>query len=166
MKNKDTHIDHRKVLHEWSTPEFISFKRGKTWYIVAGIFMATLVGYAVFSRNTTMAIVFIMISVLFMLLEHKSPRIVNVIINDMGIEYDGTYYPFNHINSFWIVYHMPFIRALYLRINVGRRFKILKIELNEENPVLIRNILIKEVPEIEGAEEPMLDVLIRLLRLQ
>ena len=166
MKNKDKHVDHRKVLHEWNTPEFVSFKRGKTWYIVAVSIMAALIGYAIFSGSITMAIAFVMVSVLFMLMEHKSPREIRVIITDLGIEYDRVFYPYHHINSFWIVYHMPYVRAMYLRISVGKRFKLVRIELDEQNPVEIRSTLIKEVPEIEGAEEPIMDILTRLLRLQ
>ena len=101
-----------------------------------------------------------------MLIEHKHPRIVKVIVTDMGIEYDGTFYPFHHINAFWTVYHPPYVRAMYLRINVGKRFKIIRIELYDQSPVVIRETLIKEIPEIEGAEEPLMDTLTRLLRLQ
>ena len=166
MKNQDKHIDHRTVLHEWDTPEFISFPRGKKWYIVAGTIAVALIAYAVFSQSITMAIVFVLITALFMLTEHKTPRDVRVAITDMGIEYDGKFYPYHHINAFWMVYHPPYVRSMYLRISVGRRFQVLKIELDDQNPIEIRKILINEIPEIEGADEPLMDILIRLLRLQ
>jgi len=38
--------------------------------------------------------------------------------------------------------------------------------LNEQNPVEVRQMLARELPEIEGGEEAMTDLFIRLLRLQ
>ena len=162
QKQKD---DHRKILFSWQTPEFIAFSRGRTWYIVAGIFMAGIITYAILSGSITMALAFLMVCILFMLIQHKQPRLVDVIISDMGIQYDRTFYPFHHINAFWIVYHPPYIRSLYLRISEGKRFKIVHIQLDAQSPIVIREILIKEIPEIEGAEEPLIDTLIRVLRL-
>jgi len=49
---------------------------------------------------------------------------------------------------------------------MGRRYEYIKIELENMSPVVIRDLLIKEIPEIEGADEPMIDILTRLLRLQ
>jgi hypothetical protein len=67
-QNKNKHKDHRTTLLEWETPEFVPIPRSKVWYIVAGVIMGALITYALFSGNLTIAIVFIMIVVLFLLL--------------------------------------------------------------------------------------------------
>jgi len=159
-------LDHRKVLHEWDTPEFIPTPRGKTWYIVAGTILGLLVLYGIISKSITMVLVFIAFALVFLLLEKRQPQQLRVQVTDMGIGYHGEFYPYHHINSFWIVYHPPYIQVLYLKIRRGKRFYNIKIELNHENPSEIRQLLMNEIPEVEGAGEPIMDLLARLLRLQ
>lgn len=166
MSKQNNEIDHRQVLLEWETLEFMPLKRGKTWYLVAGLIIFVLLTYATVSQSLTMALVFVMIAFLFMLIEHKRPRHLRAIVTDMGLEFDGNFFPYHHINAFWIVYHPPYVRTLYLRVKQGRRYEIVKVELNHMNPVELRAILIREIPEIEGADEPMIDILTRLLRIQ
>jgi hypothetical protein len=166
MKNKNEHQEHQKILFAWQTPEFIPLPRGKMWYIVALLIMSGFIAYAVFTGSITMAAAFLMVGIVFMIIENRPPRTVDVEITNMGIRYDGVFYPYHHINAFWIVYHPPFVRAMYLRVSRGKTFRTLKIELNGENPVTVRKLLIKEVPEIEGAGEPFTDLLTRILRLQ
>ena len=166
MKKEDQELDHRKTLFEWGTPSFVPLQRGKMWYIVAGLIMGAFIIYALLSGSFSMAIAFILIGILFMIVENRSPRRVQVRITDMGIEYDEKFYSYHHINAFWIVYHPPYIRSLYLRLSTGRTFSYVKIELDEQSPVVIRSLLLKEIPEIEGAGELTTDFLARILRIQ
>ncbi|MBU0706622.1 hypothetical protein KJ657_00595 [Patescibacteria group bacterium] len=165
-KDQDKYKDHRTSLLEWETPEFVPAPRGKRWYITAGLIMTALVLYGLFTDNLTMAIVFILMAVVFLLTEKKEPKIVKMIISDMGVQYKGQFYPYHHINSFWLVYHPPYVQALYLRIRNGRQFKHLRIELNGQRPQEVRGLLLKEVAESEGAHEPVSDALVRILKLQ
>jgi len=157
--------DHRQVLHQWETPEYLSMPHGKTWYMIAGSILGLLLIYAIAVWNLTMAIAFIALAIVFFWMEKHEPKTVNVEINSLGISYKGKFYPYHHINAFWMVYDPPYVHRIYLRIKRKRGFELLKIELNHEDPNQIRNLLIQEIPEIEGATEPMVDILARLLRL-
>ncbi|MBN2087454.1 hypothetical protein JW758_03835 [Candidatus Peregrinibacteria bacterium] len=159
-------INHDKVLLEWKTPEFIPYQRSKTWYITASIIIVGLLLYAILTGSITMFIVFVMIIILFALTQNKQPKILDAQITELGVRYGKDFFHYNTINSFWIVYHPPFVRVLYLRLGTGKSFKYVKIELNQQNPVQLRNTLGKEVPEIEGMGERSIDILSRLLRLQ
>ncbi len=159
------HKDHRTTLLEWKTPEFVPTPRGKNWYIVAGLMLTGLIAYAFFTDNLTMVIVFIMLAAVFLMTDKKEPQIVNIIISDMGVTYKSKFYPYHHINSFWLVYHPPYVQVLYLKISNGRQFKCIRIELDGQKPQKVRALLLKEVPEIEGAHEPASDVLARILKL-
>ena len=164
-KTQNKHEDHRSILLEWETPEFIPTPRGRLWYITAGIIMALFVAYGLLSDNLTMAIVFIMLAIVFMMVEKKKPRMVRAVITDMGVQYKDEFYPYHHINAFWLVYHPPHVRVLYLRVRRGHRIEPLRIELNGQKPQVIRHLLLKEVPEIEGAQELTTDILARVLKL-
>lgn len=151
---------------EWQTPEFKPMHRGKVWYIVASTIFALLLIYALASQSITMAIAFITVAIIFALIEKKEPRMVNVQVTDLGVFYRGKFYPYHEINAFWIVYHPPFVEVLYLRLRKKKYFVNIKIELNQENPAELRNLLMKEIPELEGAQEPTIDILTRLFKLQ
>lgn len=158
-------IDHRQTLHQWLAPEFIPMPRGPKWYIVAAIIFTLLIIYALASQSWTMALAFLVVAIIFMMVENRAPKMLQVKITDLGIFYKGQFYAYHEINAFWIVYHPPFVDALYLRIRKKKHYVTLKIQLNGENPIEIRKLLMQEIPEIEGAREPMIDLLIRLLRL-
>jgi len=161
----DPDINHNKVLLEWKTPEFMPLERGPVWYTAASVIIISLVVYAIFTDSATMAIVFILLAGMFFMTHKKSPRIVDVKITELGVFYDRTFYHYTAINAFWVVYHPPFVRVLYLRLG-GKTYRLLKIELNDQNPTEVRRLLSGELPEAEGMEENVFDMLTRILRLQ
>jgi uncharacterized membrane protein YobD (UPF0266 family) len=161
----DPDINYNKALLEWKTPEFIPLKRGPVWYTVASVIVISLVAYAIFTDSATMAIVFILIAGMFFMTHKKKPRIVDVRITKLGVFYDKTFYHYSAINAFWVVYHPPYVRVLYLRLG-GKTYRLIKIELNHQDPTEVRHLLSKEIPEIEGMEERGFDMLVRVLRLQ
>ena len=158
-------INHDKVLLEWKTPEFLPYPRSKTWYIVASIIIGGLLTYAVLTGSITMFIAFTMIIVIFMLTHKKQPKILDAQITELGVRHGKNFYHYNTINSFWIVYSPPYVRSFYLRLG-GKSYTYVKIELNHQNPVELRNLIGKEVPEIEGMGERVFDIISRLLRIQ
>jgi hypothetical protein len=162
----DPNLDNKDdVLLAWNTPEFIPLERSKTWYMTASVIVISIVAYAIFTGSATMAIVFILLSGMFFMTHNKKPRIVKAMITKLGVWYDNKFYHYNIINAFWIVYHPPYVRTLYLRLG-GKVYHLLKIELNEQNPTEIRALLSGEIPEVEGAEERPFDMISRILRLQ
>ena len=161
---EETQTDKRTVLLSWETLSFLPLERGPRWYAVAGTIMALVLLYALFSGSFTMALAFIMVGVVFYLSHRQKPRLLNVQITDMGITYDGEFYSYHMIGAFFIIYHPPYVHSLYLKLG-GKHPRLLKIELAHQDPVPLRNLLLKEIPEIEGATEPFFDTLSRILRL-
>lgn len=154
-----------KTVLEWRTPEFVPHPRGPAWFLTAGAMVIALTAYAILTGSATMAIVFILLAGVYYLTHNQKPRIITVRVTELGVEVDGAFYPYNTVHSFWLVFKPPFIRRLYLNIG-GKTPKQIKIELNDQDPVLLRRLLAREVPEIEGGEESLSDMFIRLLRLQ
>lgn len=156
--------EHNRLLLEWQAPEFIHHAKGRNWYLVSGIVMLILVAYALYTGSATMAIVFIVLTGVYILTHNQEPKMISVKITELGIYVGKQYQPYNMINAFWVVYNPPFVRTLNLRL-AGKRGGRIAIQLNDQNPVEVRKLLAKEVPEIEGQQEPLTDVLIRLMRL-
>lgn len=164
--NKHTLHEHEKTLLSWEAPEFMPTPRGKLWYLTACLVFGLLIFYGFISGNITMALVFIMAAVAYAIIEKRPPREVQINVTDLGVWINHRFFPYHHINAFWIIYHPPYVRSLYLRIKEGRRLHSIRIELFHEKPQEVRQALLREVPEIEGAQEPIIDVLNRILRLQ
>ncbi|MFH1618421.1 MAG: hypothetical protein ABIG11_00795 [bacterium] len=164
-KNQTTALPaHNQVLMEWQTPEFMPHAKGARWLLAAGTLVLVLTAYAILTGSATMAIVFLLLGGMFYLTHNQSPRIINVRVKVLGIEIDGQFHPYHSIKAFWIVYDPPFIAKLYLK-PAGKSQEI-RIELMNQDPVGLRRLLAREIPEIEGGDERWSDFFIRLLRLQ
>ena len=90
---------------------------------------------------------------------------IGVKITQMGVWVSDRFFAYTSLKAFWIIYKPPFVTRLYLRL-ANKSGTEVKIELNHQSPVEVRQLLAREIPEIEGGDESMADVFIRLLRLQ
>lgn len=163
-KNNQSKREHPKVILKWKAPEFINHERGPLWFLIAGIITFIFISYAILTNSITMAIVFIVLSGVYYLTHNQEPRIIDIQITELGLYIDKKFYSYHMIRSFWIIYNPPFIQTLNLNLGKKGMGKI-SIQLDRQDPAKIRRILNNEIPEIEGQEESILDILIRLLRL-
>ena len=161
----DQNENHNKTLIQWEAPEFIKYERSTRWYIIAGIVILSLITYGIATGSASMAIVFILLGGVFFLTHNHEPKMMNVEVTELGIKYGQYFYAYNNIASFWILYHPPYVQTLNIQ-TAGKGAKRIKIELNNQNPVELRKLLSKEVPEEEGGSESVTDGIIRLLKLQ
>lgn len=153
---------HNRLLLEWRAPEFIRHPKTQQWYIAAAVVLLALVAYALFTDSATMAIVFLVLAGVYYLSHNQPPRTLTIQISELGVFVDKAFYPYNMLSAFWVVYNPPHVRTLNLKlVNRGK----LVLQLEEQNPVQIRALLAKEVPEVEGQQESATDMIIRLLKL-
>jgi sulfur relay (sulfurtransferase) DsrF/TusC family protein len=155
---------HNKLLLQWKAPEFIIHQRGKKWFLIMGVITLLLVIYALATNSATMAIVFIVLAGVYYLTHNQDPKIIDIKITELGIYVGDTFYPYNMINAYWIIYNPPYVHSLNLRLS-NKTFTKVVIQLDVQDPVAVRKMLAKEIPEIEGEDESMSEILIRLLRL-
>ena len=92
----------------------------------------------------------------------KKPREINLAITAKGIKIDKTLYEFDNLKSFWIFYEPPQIKELSLR-SKKTVMPYIKISLGEQNPVEVRQTLLKYLPE-RRHKESLVDNLARSLR--
>ncbi len=156
--------EHNRLLLEWRTPEFVRHAKGKNWFMAAGILTLCLVAYALYTGSATMAIVFIVLAGVYILAHNQEPKIISVKVTQLGVFVGDVFYPYNMIQAFWIVYHPPMVQTLNLRL-AGKAITKVTIQLDQQNPVEVRTLLAKEVPEVEGQQETTTELLIRLFRL-
>lgn len=162
-KQKQINSQNASIL-AWKAPEFGHHPKSKQWFLIAGVLMILLIAYAILTNSATMAIVFIVLGGVYYLTHRQRPQIIDVQITELGIYAGRTFYPYNTINAFWIVYHPPFVSTLNLQLSSKTNQRVV-IQLNQQNPIEVRKLLANEIPEIEGEQESLTDIATRLLRL-
>lgn len=126
-----------------------------------GLFIiAALVG--VFQRNVISTIFFALLGGMVLLRASKKPDLARFEINPLGIRVGEKFYKFRDIKSFWIEYDSR-LNIKELSIQMKKRYTTyLKIPIEGQNPVQLRTILIKFIPEVEH-EDTMADTISRRL---
>lgn len=154
-----------EAIFEWTAPEYVQHSKGKVWYIVEAIIVALFILGTIITANYTMALAIVtFVAVYHYLHEKHPPKEIKIVISRMGIKVDDMVFPYTHIQAFWLMYHPPYMKTLNLRVS-KRFYSDVVIQLNDEDPVEIRQFLCGQIPEWEGKTERFSDTVVRLLKL-
>lgn len=154
----------QKVVFQWSAPEYIRHEKSKRWYFIAALVLLTTVVLAYYTANWSMALAVLVFAGVY-LYTHKyhPPKEVPVVISELGIRMGHMLFPYSDIKAFWIIYK-PDWQTLNIRV-AKRWFSEISIHLNGMDPVKIRHYLVGQIPEWEGKDEQLGDIILRLLKL-
>jgi len=147
---------------KWTALEFEHYQKSKSWFLVLGLIAIGLFVWALWTRNVLFALLIGLSYFSLSVYALKKPRNVSLTISPRGIRVNKTLYDFDSIRSFWIFYEPPHTRELSLR---SRKTFVpyIKIPLGEQNPVEVRDFLIKYLPEKKHVES-LIDNLAKSLR--
>ncbi|NQV78251.1 MAG: hypothetical protein HQ490_07855, partial [Lutibacter sp.] len=151
-----SYYDHEKIA--WRAPEYLQYKRGLTWKIIAAILIIAITGLGYMYVSWTFSLAILVFAIVYSLLDRKDPQIIDVIISDLGVKVGNKKYPFSKIQGFWTIYNPPYIATLNLRIK-GHAITDVEIQLLGQDPSRVRDLLITKVPEYEGKDETLIDIL-------
>jgi len=136
---------------KWKTPEFEYYKNSQSWFITIGIIAGILFIIAIFTKNFLFGLLIAISSFLIFTYSLKKPDNVKLSIGPKGIQINNVLYEFENLRSFWIFYNPPEIKELSLR-SKKTIMPYIKVPIGDENPVEIRKILIKYLPEKKHKE--------------
>lgn len=162
----EEHLEqHDEVIISWKAPEYIQHEKSKNWYIAAIIVGLLLIIMSIVTQNYTMTLALVVFAIVYPYVQTKHPpKEIEIKLTRMGIRVGKMFFPYTHVKAFWIVYHPPFVKTLNLQVH--KRFtKDLVVQLNDQDPNVVREFLCTQVPEWEGKAEPITDMLVRLLKL-
>jgi hypothetical protein len=152
-----------KILHQWKAPEFEVYEKSARWYLVFAIFILAMVVYAMSTNGPIMAITFILIGIVGYIYLQKDPRVITFCITSKGLVADKEMYLYENINSFWIFYDPPHTKTISLHTKASM-LPFIHIPLRDEDPVKLRALLIRDIPEIK--QDPgMIDAIERVLHI-
>ena len=161
-REPDTPFDESVI--EWTAPEYIQHEKGIVWYLFAAVGLVLLCVYAIFTANWTLLVALVVIAGVYYWMHGFNPKNINVKISRVGIQVNDKRYPYQNIDSFWIIYKPPHIKTLNLKSN-SRFLPDITIQLNDQDPSEVREYLASQIREQEGKEETFVDSLIRTLKL-
>lgn len=136
-----------------------------SWYVIAIIIVLSLVVYGIIEGIYIMSVVSFLFAGVYILMENNSNPVTQVTIDASGIRVGGSFYDYNSLIGFAIVYVED--RALYLRITPRKKLStILDIPLTVDvNPVELKSYLATTLEEEKDVKFSNTDALIHVMRL-
>jgi len=154
-----------QTVHSWTVPEYHQYERGAIWYVIAFTLAGAGILYALYSRNFLFAFLIIILSLIIFLHHTREPANLQIAITELGILINNKFYRFRDISSFWIIYEPPLTKNLYFQLAESFRPPF-AVSLADEDPLTLRRTLLQYVAEdLDKKEEPLSDLLWRLLKL-
>lgn len=155
-----------KEIVDWNIPEYYKHKRGAGWYIMAGIIDLVLIFYAFSTDNFLFAVIVIIASFIIILFDSNDPEEINFRITTIGIIIGNKFYDYDEIKNFSIIYKPnEEIKKLYFEFKnvITQR---LFIPLEDQNPLQVRNILLKYLSEdLDRDGEPLSEAFSRTFKI-
>lgn len=150
---------------QWTVPEYRQYERSRRWYWLAGVVLAGLLAYALFTANYLFALLIIIASVIVVLQDKTQAPAIDFTIAENGIALGRQWYDYGRFQSFWIYYEPDEAKTLFFEFKTKVRPR-LAIPLFNKNPLHVRSTLLKFLTEDTSKEnEPMSEQLSRLLKL-
>src|SRR3990167_9328660 len=140
MEQEEVQINIGSPQLEWEVDEYPMHQRSKLWYILAAVIGVALIVYAIATANFLFAVIILMVGVIMLVSAFKHPEKVPVVITTTGVLIDETYYDFDAVRDFSIVYDPPHVKILYFDFH-SPWHPLLHIPLGEMNPNDIRALL-------------------------
>lgn len=150
------------VLAHWRTREFEQPQRSKKWHLFAALFLVLIISFAVYMDAMVMAITFILIGIVGYIYMGKEPRVLDFMITRDGILAGKELYNFKNLESFWIFYEED-LKVISIHTD-GYLAPYVHIPLADQDPVEVRDILLKYIPEVEQ-EWTLIDRLEKLIKI-
>ncbi|PKL72588.1 hypothetical protein CVV26_01085 [Candidatus Kuenenbacteria bacterium HGW-Kuenenbacteria-1] len=154
-----------KALIVWSFPEFIKHKRTQEWYFLMFATVLGLLLFSIFTKNFLFAIIIILFSIILILFDFKKPILIKFQITEKGIQASENFYYWRELENFWIIYQLPEVKNLYFSFKNFIKPNFI-ISLEDQNPLKIREILLKYLKEdLEQEEESFSDQFGRIIKI-
>lgn len=157
--------DHGTEYLSWEYSGYRRYERGRTWYVVMGLFGFGLLIYALLSANFLFALIIIMFGLITYLSSINRPEVMRVAITEEGVEIGEGFYRYRDITHFWFAYEPPDVKSLYLDFRDPWRSRAV-VELEDMDPNEVRKVLGTFVVEdLTQDEEPISDTIGRILKI-
>jgi len=156
--------DYGQIFFSWSFSEFPQHSRSRRWYLGAAVLIVLMLIFSVVSRNILFTNI-VILTALLLILFHRSNNVITFKITEDGILVNDRFFEYESLKNFFIIYQPPTVKTLYFEPKSFFNPRI-PISLENQNPVQVREVLMRFLPEdIEREHEPVSDQIARLFKL-
>ena len=142
-----------EVLYNWQTQEFQKYNFESSKLLLLAVAGIALLIYALVTANYLFVVFIIMAAVVIYIFDKKEPATIDVSITKEGIIIgDKSLTYAEDLKTFWILYNPPEVKTL----NFDRQqllFPNISLQVEDENPLKIRELLLRYLPEDMEREE-------------
>ena len=159
-------INYGEKIVDWDIEEYERHERGIGWYFLAGLINIVFVAYAFWSNNFLFAVIVIMASFVIIVHDSGEPNEFNFAITYDGLVVGKTFYDFDEIKNFAIVYKPnQGLKKIYFEFKTPLKNR-LSIPLYDQDPLIIRENLLKYlVEDLERKDEPLSEIFARTFKI-
>lgn len=154
-----------KILMHWNITGKSLIKKDKRWFFWFLILETLFIIYALITKNYLFLIILILIAIIFYIQEKYPPKTISFEIRKDGIKLGDKKYSYKDIKSFSILYKPEEnVRKLFIEFK-NKFVPGIEIPIDNQNPLKIRNFLLKYIPEIKLKQEPIDHLIQRTFKL-
>lgn len=151
------------VILEWQS-QANEGARDLRWFLLVGFVTLFPVTYSIFTKDWfVLALIAIVVPVLFFYYRKQNPENAYCKITPLGFYENEKFYPFAELHSFWIIYNdsVKTLNFLFLK----GYLPTITVDISEIDPLKLRAILVRRLPEQEKRTESLFEKLIRIFNL-
>lgn len=148
----------------WTAPEYIHYPKSRLWFGVLLFVGAGLIIYFLTQRDFLTALLFVLLLIVLFYFARKHPQTLHIHITHTGLKINNLKLPYQQIKSFWIVYDPPEVKTLNFE-TAAYLNRFLTLQLENEDPVQIRQFLLQFLSEDLDRGEYFTDKLSRHLKI-
>lgn len=176
--------DYGEILASWQFPEHIKHERSVKWYVFFFLVLAIIILLSIFGLDITLFKIsgqafsltfdkgnylFIVLIVLFLILyfyyERKEIENMSIFLTEDGVVINNKLIEYKSLDHFYLVYFPPKVKNLYLQPKNLLK-PIIIVPLEDENPIEVREILLRYLKEdLEKEEMPASESLSKIFKL-
>lgn len=138
----------------WKDFEYEDRKRKKEWYFSVSIISLSIIVASFIFKNYLFSILVLLATITLFLFSIRKPRLISFGITDQGVLSDKILYPFQTLESFWIVLSAEDKYKILIRSKKTFSPTIVIPIGKEIDPNIIRERLLEKIVEEEQVESP------------
>ncbi len=162
QQNEPDNFSTGRIILAWEAPEYIYQEKGTDWYWWVGLAAIVFLGFAIWQGSFLFGVLVLIGWFTILLFAAKRPRTLKFSISEQGVLVENTFYPWQHLKSFWIFYTPPIHKEISFESKKTLMLH-LKVPLGDTDPQRAQEILKKYLPEIEQ-DDSLIDNLARLAK--
>ncbi|MEK7582957.1 MAG: hypothetical protein AAB483_00940 [Patescibacteria group bacterium] len=148
----------------WTAPATYRRHGLRAPYVFAALLAVAAVLIAIFQQDVTTVILFALLAIMTVVHVRRPVPLVEIEVSPLRLNVGDHSYRYEQIKSFWVHYEPEYdIRELSLHLKKWHH-PYVKIQIEDQDPVQIRAILLEFIPE-EEHEETFIHTLTRRLGL-